>query len=256
MPILSRVMKIGTQAAIFCFFATLFGVAADCSAQTAPARDHWGERFSTQGAKLTSRELVRASVSGRTVVTYNLFASGLPKDQHYILWVLNVGAEPQPVADAYVNQEGKIVNVLADPRRHIAEDPINVKVFGARGEPIQFALTSEDDRLRVFVQIVPFPMEVTSGPCHLSGVQTAPYYSVVSINVTGLQPNEELILDQHSENEGAQTKANANDQGNYNVAILPFVKGKRSGKARFNLASKSCKIGIEFPWGDGSYKYQ
>jgi hypothetical protein len=151
---------------------------------------------------------------------------------------------------------GKVVNVLADPQRHVPEDPINVKVFGGKGEPIQFALISDDDRFRVFAQIVPFPMEVTSGPCHLSAIQTAPYYLGILIRVTGLQPNEDLIIDEHSESEGAQTKGTANDQGDYNAVMLPSVKGKRSGKARFNAMSKSCKIGVEFSWGDGSYKYQ
>lgn len=248
-------MKISLLTAILCLSAILLN-SADFLAQTAPTRDQWGERFNSQGAKLTYKELGRTFVSGRTVVTYNLFASGLPKGQHWVLWVLNVGGEPQPTADAYINEGGKVVNVLAEPQRHVLEDPINVKVFGGRGEPIQFGLISDDDRFRVFAQIVPFPMEVRSGPCHLSAIQTGPYYSGVLIRVTGLQPNEDLIIDQQSESEGAQTKAKADDQGNYNAVVLPTVKGKRSGKARFNVGSKSCKVGIEFPWGDVSYKYQ
>jgi hypothetical protein len=253
--ILSCVTKISLPTAILCSFATLLN-SPEFSAQTAPTEDQWGERFNTQGAKLAYKELGRTFVSGRTVVTYNLFASGLSKRQHSVLWVLNVGGKPQPTADAYVNEEGKVVNVLADPQRRVPEDPINVKVFGGKGEPIQFALISDDDRFRVFAQIVPFPIEVTSGPCRLSAIQTAPYYLGMFIRVTGLQPNEDLIIDQQSESEGAQTKAKADDQGNYNAVALPAVKGKHSGKARFKVASKSCKIGIEFPWGDGSYKYQ
>lgn len=246
--------QISLPAAILSLFAILLN-SAELSAQTAATGDQWGERFNSQGAKLTYKELERTFVGGRTVVTYNLFASGLPKGQHSVLWVLNVGGKPQPTADAYVNEVGKVVNVLADPQRHVPEDPINVKVFGGKGEPIQFALISDDD-FRVFAQIVPFPMEVTSGPCHLSAIQTAPYYLGMLIRVTGLQPNEDLIIDQHSDSEGAQTKGTANDQGDYSAVMLPSVKGKRSGKARFNAASKSCKIGVEFSWGEGSYKYQ
>jgi hypothetical protein len=65
-----------------------------------------------------------------------------------------------------------------------------------------------------------------------------------------------LTTEQQSESEGGQSKAKADAQGTYNAALLPFVKGKRSGKARFVVSGKSCKIGIEFPWGEGSYKYQ
>jgi len=76
------------------------------------------------------------------------------------------------------------------------------------------------------------------------------------IVLTGFQPNEDLAIDTQSGNEGGQTNAKANEQGSYNAALLPFVKGQRSGKARFYVTAKSCKIRIEFPWGEGSYKYQ
>lgn len=248
-------MKIRLQSSILCLFVIVLN-SAGFPAQTAPSRDQWGEKFNSQGAKLTYKEVGRTFVSGRTVVTYNLFASGLPKGEHFVFWVLNVGGEPKGVADAYLNEEGKVVNVLADPQRRIAEDPIRVGAFGGKAEPIGVALISDDDRWRVFAQIVPFPLDVVSGPCHLSAIETGPYYSAMFIEVSGLEPNEELTVDQQSENESGQTKTKADDHGNYNVSLFPFVKGKRSGKARFNLASKSCKIGIEFPWGDGSYRYQ
>jgi hypothetical protein len=248
-------MKIGLPIAFLCLCA-ISHHSADCLAQTTPPRDQWGERFNTKDARLTYKELGRSSANGRTVVTYNLFASGLPKARHWILWVLNVGREPQAAADAYINDEGKVVNVLADSQHQVAEDPIDVKVVGGKGEPVQFALISDDDRFRVFALIVPFPMEASAGPCHLSAIQTGPYYSGVSIKVNGLHANEELVINQQSEGESAQTKAKADDQGNYNVLMLPVVKGKRSGKARFNIEANSCKIGIEFRWGDGSYKLQ
>ena len=255
MLILSSVRNMNFPAAILCSFTILF-TSPEFSTQTATAGDQWGERFNTPGAKLTYKELSRTYVSGRTVVTYNLFASGPPKGQHLVLWVLNVGGKPQPTADAYINEEGKVVSVLADPQRHVPEDPINLKVFGGKGEPIQFALISDDDDFRVFTQIVPFPIEVSSGPCHLSAIQTSPYYLGMLIRVSGLQPNEDLIIDQHSDSEGAQTKGTATDQGDYTAVMLSAVKGKRSGKARFNASSKLCKIGVEFSWGEGSYKYQ
>ena len=225
-------------------------------AQTVPSSDHWGETFNTPSAKLSFKEIERATVQGRTVITYNLFASGLPKDKHYVLCVLNVGSEPRGVADAYLNGEGKVVNVLADPAHHVSEDPINAKVFGGKGEPIQFALISDDDQARAFTQIVPFPLEETAGPCHLSLIETGPYYLGVLVRLSGFQPDEELSIEQRSENEGGQSKGKADPQGRYNAALLPLVKGKRSGKARFFVSGKSCKIGIEFPWGEGSYQYQ
>src|SRR5581483_8212524 len=99
------------------------------NAQTVPGRDRWGEKFNSAGAKLTYKEVARTKLQGRTIITYNLFASGLPKDKNYVLCILNVGSEPRAGADAYLNADGKVVSVLADPAHHVAEDPINAKVF-------------------------------------------------------------------------------------------------------------------------------
>ncbi len=249
-------MKIQLAPRMLLLLVAVAQLAAPCFAQAVPSRDQWGEKSNSPGAKLFYKEVGRAKVQGRTVITYNLFASGLPKDQHYVLCVLNVGSDPRAVTDAYLNGDDEVVSVLADPAHQIAEDPINAKVFGGKGEPIQFALISDDDHLRAFAQVIPFPMEEAAGPCHLSAIQTGPYYFGVLIRLTGFQPNEELSIDQRSENEAGQSNAKADDQGTYNALLLPSVKGKRSGKARFVVSAKSCKIGIEFPWGEGSYQYQ
>jgi hypothetical protein len=225
-------------------------------AQDVPSRDQWGESFNSAGAKLSYKETERTTIKGRTVITYNLFASGLPKDQHYVLCILNVGSEPKAVADAYLNADGKVVSVLADPARHVAEDPINANVFGGKGEPFQFALVSDDGGSRAFAEIVPFPLEQTAGPCHLSLLETGPYYVGVLLRLTGFQPYEELNIEQRSDSDGGQVKQKADGQGRYNAGVFPFVKGKRSGKARFAVSGKSCNIGIEFPWGEDSYQYQ
>ncbi len=248
-------MTAATRALVLWIIASVLLCSCLC-AQTAPPREQWSERFNSEGAKLTYRETARARVQGATVITYNLFASGLPTDEHYVLWLLRIGQEPQAVADAYVNPEGKIVCVLGDPEHHVAEDAIDVKIAGGKGEPFKFALVSNDNRRQVFTQIIPFPIEQSAGPCRLSLIQTAPLYFGVFVKIIGLQPNEELVIDQHSENEGAQTKGKADALGTYSAAILPYVLGKHSGKARFYVVGSSCKIGVEFPWGQGSSPYQ
>ncbi|MFY9912000.1 MAG: hypothetical protein WAK56_19305 [Candidatus Sulfotelmatobacter sp.] len=254
--ILARVIKARAKASLILLAAATSAFPARCSAQAVPSRDQWGEKFNSPGAKLIYKETARTRIQGRTVTTYSLFATGLPKDGHYILWVLNVLSDPKATADAYLNEDGKVASVLADPAHHVAEDPINVKASGGRGEPVELGLISDDGRFRAFAQIVPFPMEASSGPCHLSAVETGPYYFSMFIRASGFQPNEELMIENQSENEGAETSGKADDNGGYDSLIFPFVKGKRSGKARFYISAKSCQVGIEFPWGEGSYHYQ
>jgi len=168
----------------------------------------WGEKFNSNGATLVVKERGRSRVNGQTVITYNLFASGLPKDSEYTLWTKLVGSKPQAVADAFINNDGLVVNVLSDPVHSVAEDPINSN------------------------------------------------YSGVFIVVTGLQPKEEFQTIQQSGREGASTKATAAEDGSYKVLIFPFVKGQSSGKLRLKVSAKTCAVGLEVPWGQGSYAIQ
>src|SRR5215469_674127 len=231
-------------------------VSSTASFGQVPDKNEWGEKFNSNGATLVLKESGRTRINGQTVVSYSLFASGLPKDVDYTLWTRLVGRDPQGVANAFINKDGLVVNVLADPAHKIAEDPINLKVVAGIGEPKQFALISNDGRYRVFGQSVPFPIENTVGACHISATMLAANYSAVFIVVEGLQPKEELLIDSQSEGEVLHNKAAATDQGAYQSAIFPSVKGKRAGMTRFHITAKSCRVGVEFPWGESSYKVQ
>lgn len=251
--IISPDMNRGHLIAVLCI--ALLSCALRCEGQV-PPRDRWGEKFNSPGATLTYKEIGRTTMLGKTVITYNLFAAGLPKGEHYTLCTMNIGTDPGARADAYLNETGKVVNVLADPEHHVAEDPINLKVAAAKGEPLQFALVSDDRQLQAFTQIIPFPIEKDAGSGHLTAIETAPYYVAMFIGIRGLQPNEEFEVNKSSENEGARSTAKADSQGRYNVGLFPVVKGKKRGTARFLVKAKSCNIGIEFPWGEGTQEYQ
>jgi hypothetical protein len=234
----------------------IYGVLAAVSFGQTQDKIEWGEKFNSDGARLVLKEMGRTRMNNQTVVTYNAYASGLPKDVDYTLWSRLLGSEPRGVADAYINKDGLVVNVLADPARNIAEDPINLKVFAGRGEPKLFGLIANDGHVRAYGEVVPFPIENKSGQCSISATMKMQNYFMVSIVVTGLQPREEFQIDEQSGNEGAQTKATAESDGSYRVTLMPFVKGQSSGKLRFNVNGKSCRVGLEAPWGQGSYVIQ
>ncbi len=216
----------------------------------------WGEKFNSNGATLVLKEAGRSRASGQTVITYNLFVSGLPKDVEYTLWMRLVGGNPKAVANVFINKDGLVVNVLSDPAHNVAEDPINLKVVAGRGEPKQFAVIANDGRYRVFGQVVPFPIENAGGPCNISATMMGPNYSGVFVVVTGLQSKEEFRTIQQSGSEAAQTMATAAEDGSYRTLIFPFVKGQSSGKLRFKVTAKACAVDVEVPWGQGSYAIQ
>lgn len=243
--------------AILLCLAALVSLSVKGAAQAEATSEEWGERFNTKGAELLLKEIGRdRSANGPTVISYNVFASGLPRDVRYTLWTRLVGSKPQSAANAILNGDGKVVSQLADPGRNIPEDPINLKVSAGRGEPKQFGLISSDGKFRAFAQVIPFPIETSDGRCHLSAMMTGQNYVGILIGVTGLQPGEDLLIDTRSDPEGGQSKGKATDRGTYDSALLPFVKGKRSGKVQFSVAAKSCRVGIELPWGQGSYELQ
>jgi len=216
----------------------------------------WGEKFNSNGATLVLKEAGRSRASGQTVITYKLFASGLPKDVEYTLWMRLVGANPQAVANAFINKDGLVVNAMSDPVHNVAEDPINLRLVAGRGEPKQFAVIANDGGYQVFGQVVPFPIEKTGGPCSISATMVGQNYSAVSIVVTGLQSKEEFQIDQRSGSEAGRAKATAAEDGTYRTLVFPFVKDQSSGKFKFGVTAKACAVGVEVPWGQGSYVIQ
>ncbi len=146
-------------------FATVFISAL--WAQDKQFTDDWTKAANSPGSALTLKETGRNGVNGHTVVSYRLFASGLPKGQHFTLWTWNLGSAPQAVADAFINPEGLIVNRLRDATHK--EDPIDVRAFAGRGERKRFAITSDDWTLQAFAEAVPFPIEQTANGCKLVG---------------------------------------------------------------------------------------
>jgi hypothetical protein len=226
------------------------------SAQDKQFLEDWARGANSPGSTLTLKETGRKNVDGRTVVSYRLFASGLPKNQHLTLWTWNLGSGPQGVADAFVNAEGLIVNRLADPAHQILEDPIDLRVFAGRGEPKRVALTSDDGTLQAFAAAMPFPLEQTSGECRLSVEMAAPNYASVVLHGSGFQPNEALVIEFASGPEAGKQQASATSTGIYTAAILPVVKGQKAGKASTALTSSKCHVAVQFPWGEGSYRIE
>jgi len=226
------------------------------SAQDKQFLEDWARGANSPGSTLTLKETGQKNVDRHTVVSYRLFASGLPKSQHLTLWTWNLGSGPQGVADAFVNAEGLIVNRLADPAHKTSEDPIDFRIVAGRGEPKRVALTSDDWTLKAFAAAIPFPLEQTSGECRLSVEMAAPNYASVVLHGSGFQPGEALVVEFASGSEGGKQQASATSTGTYTATILPTVKGQNAGKARMALTSAKCHVAVQFPWGEGSYRIE
>lgn len=236
------------------FFATVFS--SGVSGQDKQFTDNWTKGANSPGSTLTLKETGRDIVNGSTVVSYRLFASGLSKEQHFTLWMWTLGSEPEAVADAFINPDGLVVNRLGDATHNVSEDPINIRVVAGRGERKRVALTSDDWTLQAFAGAIPFPLEKSANGCRLSVEMAAPDYAGVVLSGSGFQPGESLMVESVSGTETGQQKTAATPAGTYTAVIFPRVKGQKSGTARVTITSPSCRVAVEFPWGNGSYRVQ
>lgn len=235
----------------------MIGSAARARSQDPQFIDDWTKMAGTPGAAVTFKELGRNRADGHSMVTYNIFVTGLPKDKQYTLWVWQLGhAEPEAVTDALIGGDGKIVSRLADSAHKVTEDPINIRAFVGRGEAKRFALTSADWKDQVFGDVVPFPLDTASAGCQLSVTTFSPDYSTVVVRGSGFQPNEPLTMQSTSAGENGTSSVAASASGTTNTVLLPVAKGKSSGVCSFSITGAKCHVAIQFPWGAGSYKLQ
>lgn len=236
------------------FLATIFW--SGLSTQDKQFTNDWTKGTNSPGSTLTLKEAGRNIVNGSTVVSYRLFASGLPKGQHFTLWMWTLGNEPQAVADAFINPDGLVVNRLGDMTHNVSEDPINVRVVAGRGERKRVALTSDDWTLQAFAGAIPFPLEKSANGCRLSVEMTAPNYAGVILSGSGFQPGESLTVESVSGTESGKQQTSATAVGTYTAVIFPRVKGQKSGKVSVTITSPRCSVAVQFLWGEGSYKIQ
>src|SRR5437773_8015759 len=95
-------IKRGTFGFVY-FLFLLCVLLLSCVAQVTP-KQSWDDDLNTPGAKLALKEIARTQSDGRTVVTYHLFASGLPTDARYVLWTRLLDSDPRPIANALLNE--------------------------------------------------------------------------------------------------------------------------------------------------------
>lgn len=201
---------------------------------------------------MTIKELGRQKVEGVTVISYEFSASGLPKDKAYKFWGRELGNSPEFGFDATILDNGVIVK--SDPQNPATIGPLTIKVFGVPAEPKVFALVSTDGLSRAFGVVIPFPIESKDGACKLSVVMSAPLYALVTLRLEGLKPNESFQVTFQSGREGGRLKPKADDQGQWNSLVGPFVKGKKQGFSEVKVSADDCHVRVVFPWGVHFYQ--
>lgn len=246
--------KRAVPGAVLCFLVAL-AAAQEISPDTrqqitrwVTIQRNWGVRGSSEGARLTAKEVARTETGGKPVVAYDFYVQGLPRNQEYELGTLPITAKGPE--DLTVNHEdhlrieadGRLVDSPGDPRRNFLFDP-------APGEPFRFALLSKDGKRYALVSVVPNPIEGRDQRCAVQILRLTPKFELAYVEGSGFAPDSEVAFSADSLGEVQTGKLKVDSGGDIQTAILPFVKDKPQGTTEISLSSEDCKPRVKFHWG-------
>ncbi len=213
--------------------------------------------LNSPGVELFLKEEERAKSPTRTLVTYGLYASGLPLDRTYTMIQIQLdGSLITAKEGVSLGANGRVICAGRSGTCHGAQpnDPIDIVVYAGRGEPKRFGLISEDsDKLRGFTYVVPFPIVAENKGCRLQAILGSPNGELMFLDGAGFAPNADLTMESRSYDETHGGPAKADSGGTYFSAMLPYVAGKDTGKTRVRINSSSCSPEITFTWGKDTY---
>jgi hypothetical protein len=238
-------------------------LAGNAAAQrTVTATKRWlAGTMSTPGMTAQLREISRANVKGKLEVQYHIFVIGAPKDQTYTLvdWPPNAPDPAPSIAGLSVLDDGLVVcagratDQCSHPDKPEKKDaPVKLVFYPLDGEIYRLALVSQDQKAKIFFYAIPAPIQATDNGCTLEVISLRLKNQLVLIRAKGFQPNESLVFQSKSD-EQAQTRESpdrADANGEYQLPLVPFVKGKDRGMTEVKLQGTKCGPVLKFAWGN------
>jgi hypothetical protein len=221
----------------------------------AEVQKNWGSKMNSPGAAITLKEIGRERMQQGTVVHYHLSASGMAGDQVYTLFTTSLGLSSTPALEGITFDRSGVAVCAGTPGTCTGEkpnDPIDLAVLAAKGEPKRFAVLSEDKESKAFAYVVPFPILGKDRGCTAEAILLTAKAEAVLIRAAGFVPGTEVRFVGLSDHETQQDVSKAGDDGSFYHVALPFVKGKSHGKARITLQSSACSPSLLFEWGEGT----
>ncbi|HKS75849.1 MAG TPA: hypothetical protein VJQ82_21735 [Terriglobales bacterium] len=214
---------------------------------------NFGKSMNSPGVDLALKEMSRSHGTDRTLVTYELHATGFPANSIFTLYQVQLdGSIIKNLEGVTIDSKGIAICAGKEGtcQGNGPNDPIDLIVFAGKAEPKRFALVSDDDaHLKAFAATVPFPSFTTDKNCKLESVIGTPKGELTFVQGTGFEPNEELIIDSESYGEKHHDITKADGDGYYFSAVMPYVSGKKSGKTVWQVNGKNCHPKLTFTWG-------
>ena len=208
--------------------------------------DQWFPSSSTPGGQLLLTELRREKGQASTTIVYQVAAPGAALDQSYTLWAFSNGSlQPSMIGRYKVIQAGRLVSLSSNtPLEEFRSD------LYSRGSALGVALISDDQKVRLFTRVTPFPIETSdSNGCHVWVELATRSGTSFMIWGEGFEPKELIKGTSLSEGEFMNLNLVADEHGRFETALFPAVKGKANGVDALTFKSQRCQLKLEYEWG-------
>jgi hypothetical protein len=205
----------------------------------------WSKHVGGNGVELTAKEKFRY---GHGAV-YELYTKGLPHEEIYQLHTLPLDATEATATmlsggDLRLDDDGR---VMTGPK---PDDVFHAIIpDAAPGEPFRFALISEDGKHYATLSVQPNAIEGKDHGCRVEAVRLMPKFELAFIQGTGFPPDAEIAMHSESLGDRHDGKVKTDDKGDFDFAMLPFVKGKSDGITQVLMSAGNCKPKLRFHWG-------
>lgn len=205
----------------------------------------WGPAFATAGARLSLEERGSTTVGGKRAMSYGFATAGYPGDKTYLLWLRMLTGKTMLLDRLRVDSAGALVTERGVP---LAKETFNLYSLH-RGEPVDFALVSQDQAVRTFARVVPFPLQARSNECTLTIEILEPGGRQFSVKAEGFGTNEDVVTTSTIDSRSTQQKLKASEKGRFVVIIDATQVARDGGTASYLAAGKRCKPKLSFDWG-------
>lgn len=210
----------------------------------------WGPKSSTPGASLA----IQPGIQQGQVMKFRLVSAGAPRDVTYsiIAWPVTQKGPSEVLRGVTLNDSGLAIcagrpGTCGSPDK--PDDPIDLALRPASGEPVRLGLVSVDGKTKAFAKLVPVPLRGEDKGCGIEATLLTPGGEAVLIEGTGFPPNSDIAMDSESGDERHSAKGKVDSEGRYSSALLPYRRSVTQGTTNVALKSGTCAPSVNVTWG-------
>lgn len=204
----------------------------------------------TPGTSLQMKEFQRMKVGKVTGIVFRLVATGMSPEKKYHLWVWPSNSDPIRLDSNVEFDSAGTVLQSSD------KQPLPLSFVGiSKGEAVRAALVSDDQQVVASAKMIPFPIEVANGSCHVA-VEQVLLGQAFGVRGTGFAADEEVAISCKCKKNELRTQAKADPQGSWEAVLVPVEAGKPSGTTPIEFIGRNCRLGLDLVWGKAALKYQ